>query len=57
VEFLMEEKGLDAKDAYALVSFGVDFRIAEAVNLNQLVYGMIPKDLFVKKRAAYWYKP
>jgi acetamidase/formamidase len=58
VDFLMQEKGLDAKAAYAVASIGVDFRIAEAVNLNQLVYGMIPKVLFVKeRRAAYWYKP
>jgi len=57
VDFLMQEKGLDAKAAYAVASIGVDFRIAEAVNLNQLVYGMIPKALFVKERHSYWYKP
>lgn len=57
VDFLMREKGLDDKAAYAIASIGVDFRIAEAVNLNQMVYGMIPKALFVKERAAYWYKP
>ena len=57
VDFLMREKGLDAKSAYAIASIGVDFRIAEAVNLNQMVYGMIPKSLFVKERAGYWYKP
>jgi acetamidase/formamidase len=57
VDFLVREKGLDAKTAYALASIAVDFRVAEAVNLNQMVYGMIPKSLFVKERAAYWYKP
>ena len=57
VDFLMQEKGLDARTAYALASIAVDFRVAEAVNLNQVVYGMIPKSLFVKERAAYWYKP
>jgi acetamidase/formamidase len=57
VNFLIQEKGLDAKTAYALASIAVDFRVAEAVNLNQMVYGMIPKALFVKERAAYWYKP
>ena len=57
VDFLMQQKGLDNKAAYAIASIGVDFRIAEAVNLNQMVYGMIPKALFVKERAAYWYQP
>lgn len=57
VDFLMQEKGLDAKTAYAIASIAVDFRVAEAVNLNQMVYGMIPKNLFVKERATYWQKP
>jgi len=57
VDFLMQEKGLDAKTAYAIASIAVDFRVAEAVNLNQMVYGMIPKALFVKERHSYWYKP
>ncbi len=56
VNFLMQEKGLSARDAYQLSSIAVDFRIAEAVNLNQMVYGMIPKNVF-KKKADYWYKP
>jgi len=57
VDFLMQEKGLDAKTAYAIASIAVDFRVAEAVNLNQMVYGMIPKNIFVKERATYWHKP
>ena len=56
VNFLMQEKGLNARDAYQLASIAVDFRVAEAVNLNQVVYGMIPKNVF-KKQASYWYKP
>jgi acetamidase/formamidase len=55
VHFLMQEKGFTSADAYALASVGVDFRVAEAVNLVQVVYGMIPKPLF-KKTASYWYK-
>lgn len=55
VNFLMQEKGLSARDAYQLASIAIDFRIAEAVNLNQVVYGMIPKNLF-RKQPAYWYK-
>ena len=57
VNFLMQEKGLNARDAYQLASIAVDFRIAEAVNLTQVVYGMIPKSLFVRERRAYWFKP
>ena len=57
VDFLVREKGVDAKTAYAISSIAVDFRVAEAVNLNQMVYGMIPKSLFVKDRSPYWHKP
>lgn len=56
VNFLMQEKNLSARDAYQLAGIAVDFRVAEAVNLNQVVYGMIPKNVF-KKQAPYWYKP
>ncbi len=56
VNFLMQEKGLSAAQAYALASIGVDFRVAEAVNLVQVIYGMIPKSLFRSKQ-DYWYKP
>ena len=56
VNFLMQEKGLSARDAYQLASIAVDFRVAEAVNLNQVVYGMIPKNVF-KKQTPYWHKP
>jgi acetamidase/formamidase len=56
VNFLMQEKGLDARDAYALASIGVDFRVAEAVNLVQVIFGMIPKSLFRTKQ-DYWFKP
>jgi acetamidase/formamidase len=56
VNYLMQEKGLNARDAYQLASIAVDFRVAEAVNLNQVVYGMIPKAVF-KKQAPYWAKP
>ena len=55
VNFLMQEKGLTAADAYQIASIAVDFRVAEAVNLNQVVYGMIPKNIF-KKQTPYWFK-
>lgn len=56
VNFLMQEKGLLARDAYQLASIAVDFRVAEAVNLNQVVYGMIPKAMF-KQQTPYWFTP
>ena len=56
VDFLMQDKGLDAGAAYALSSIAVDFRIAEAVNLVQGVYGMIPKNVF-KEQKDFWFKP
>lgn len=55
VAFLREQKGLSAADAYALSSVGVDFRVGEAVDAVQMVYGMIPKKLF-KRNPGYWAK-
>jgi acetamidase/formamidase len=52
----MTEKGLNVREAYALASLAVDFRVAESVNIVQVVYGMIPKSVF-KKKTDYWYKP
>jgi acetamidase/formamidase len=53
VEFLRENFALSAADAYALASIAVDFRIAEAVDSVQLVYGAIPKKLF-KSTPPFW---
>ena len=47
VGFLQTKAGLTPAQAYALASFNVDFRIGEAVNVVQMVYGVIPKKLFV----------
>jgi len=55
VDFLVQEKGLTTEEAYSLASIGVDFHIAESVNIVQVVYAMIPKSLF-KNRTSYWYK-
>jgi acetamidase/formamidase len=49
VEFLTQEKGISAADAYVLASIACDFHIAEAVDLTQVVVGKIPKTLFRKK--------
>jgi acetamidase/formamidase len=55
VEFLVENFGLSVADAYSLASIAVDFRVAEAVDAVQMVYGMIPKKLF-KQKTEYWSK-
>jgi len=54
VELLQQKAGLSAAEAYALASLSVDFRIAEAVNIIKLVYGMIPKQLF-RNKPNYWH--
>ena len=56
VDFLQEEKGLSAADAYALSSLAVDLGIGEAVDIVNLVYAKIPKNIF-KNNAGFWYKP
>lgn len=53
VQFLEQRASLSPAEAYALASLAVDFRIGEAVNLTQLVYGMVPKNLF-RERSTYW---
>jgi acetamidase/formamidase len=53
VEFLQARAGLTAAEAYALCSLAVDFRIGEAVNSVQMVYGAIPKRLF-RQKTDYW---
>ena len=55
IAFLRDQKGLSAADAYALASVAVDFRVAEAVDAVQMVYGMIPKRIF-KQNPDYWSK-
>lgn len=47
VTFLVQEKGLTPAKAFSLASIAVDFQIAEAVDLTQLVVGKIPKSLFL----------
>ena len=54
VNFLQDQVGLSAADAYAFASLSVDFRVGEAVNNVKMVYGMVPKKLF-KKNMKYWH--
>jgi len=53
VELLQEKAGLTAAEAYSMASLGVDFRIAEAVDSVQVIYGAIPKKFF-KHAPDYW---
>ena len=48
VNFLVEAKGLTPAKAFSLASIAVDFHVAEAVDLTQLVSGNIPKSLFLE---------
>ncbi|HEX6767720.1 MAG TPA: acetamidase/formamidase family protein [Candidatus Binatia bacterium] len=56
VDFLQEEKGLSAADAYALSSLAVDLGIGEAVDVVNLVYAKIPKNIF-KRTPEFWHRP
>ena len=47
VEFLVEEKDLSPAEALSLASIAVDFRVAEVVDLTQVVVGHVPKSLFL----------
>jgi len=53
VELLQAKAGLTAAEAYSVASLGVDFRVGEAVDSVQLIYGTIPKKFF-KQNPAYW---
>ena len=47
VDFLVKEKGLTPAEALSLASIAVDFRVAEVVDLTQVVVGYVPKSLFI----------
>jgi acetamidase/formamidase len=54
VGFLQSEKGLSPADAYALASLAVDLGIGEAVDVVNLVYAKIPKNIF-RDNPTYWF--
>jgi acetamidase/formamidase len=54
VEFLEKKESLDFYDAYALVSSAVDFTVARALVPAQMVYCLVPKNIF-KAKTVYWY--
>ena len=49
VSFLVAERGLTPDKAFSLASIAVDFQVAEAVDLTQVVSGRIPKSLFLER--------
>lgn len=53
VDFVAKKAAMSPEDAYRVASLGVDFRVAEAVDYVQVIYGVIPKRLF-KQNPAYW---
>jgi len=53
VDFLQAEKGMTAADAYALSSLAVDLGIGEAVDIVNLVYARIPKNIF-RSNPPFW---
>jgi acetamidase/formamidase len=56
VDFLRTEKGMTVADAYALSSLAVDLGIGEAVDIVNLVYAKIPKNIF-RSNPPYWFTP
>lgn len=54
VKFLGDHYGLSPSDAYSLCSTGIDFGIAEAVDVNLVTYSTLPKAYFSKKY-PYWH--
>ncbi|MGQ3017036.1 acetamidase/formamidase family protein [Phenylobacterium sp.] len=53
VAFLQEHAGIPKADAYSISSIAVDFAVAEAVDGVEIIYGTVPKKLFLKT-APYW---
>lgn len=53
VKFLGAKYGLKPQDAYSLCSTAIDFGLAEAVDLNLVMYGTVPKSYFAAK-TRYW---
>ena len=49
IDFLVEEYGLNRARAYSLASIAVDYRVAEAVDLTQVITAFVPKAIFVDR--------
>ena len=53
VKFLGSKYGLKPQEAYSLSSVAVDFGVAQAVDGNLTMYGVVPKSWF-KTKFPYW---
>jgi acetamidase/formamidase len=53
VEFLVAKKGLTPLEGYSLASTAVDFAVAQAVDDNLGMYGIVAKSWF-KTKTPYW---
>lgn len=53
VAFLQSHAGLSTADAYSISSIAVDFAVAEAVDGVLIIYGTVPKKLFLRS-IPYW---
>ncbi len=49
VDYLVEERGLDADDAYVLCSVAVDLRVTQLVDGTKWIHAMLPKSIFTGK--------
>ena len=49
VDFLIGTRGLTPAQAFSLASIAVDFRVAEAVDLTQVVTAFVPKAIFLER--------
>ena len=49
IEFLVDEYGLSHARAYSLSSIAVDYRVAEAVDLTQVITAFVPKAIFIDR--------
>lgn len=55
--YLADLRGLDFKNAFALSSIAVDFRVTQVVDGTKGIHAMIPKRMFSRGVPAYWYRP
>ena len=50
IDFLVEKKGLDKYEAYALAAMAADCRVSQVVDVRKGVHCMVPKALFTAAR-------
>ena len=55
VEFLKARKGLDFFDSLSLCSIAVDYEVTQVVDGTKGIHAMVPKAIFKKANAPYWY--